>query len=37
MALEVDEQGAAIKRFAFSHYEDKTAVVALTEDKTRFI
>ncbi|MDC9527285.1 ABC transporter permease subunit [Pseudoalteromonas sp. Angola-30] len=33
MALEVDEQGAAIKRFAFSHYEDKTAVVALTEDK----
>ena len=33
MALEVDEQGAAIKRFAFSHYEDKTAVVALTADK----
>ncbi|MDC9497839.1 MULTISPECIES: ABC transporter permease subunit [unclassified Pseudoalteromonas] len=33
MSLEVDEQGAAIKRFAFSHYEDKTAVVALTEDK----
>ncbi|TMO76309.1 phosphate ABC transporter permease [Pseudoalteromonas sp. S3776] len=33
MALEVDDQGAAIKRFAFSHYEDKTAVVALTEDK----
>ena len=33
MALEVDQQGAAIKRFAFSHYEDKTAVVALTEDK----
>ena len=33
MALAVDEQGAAIKRFAFSHYEDKTAVVALTEDK----
>ena len=33
MTLEVDEQGAAIKRFAFSHYEDKTAVVALTADK----
>lgn len=33
MALEVDEQGTAIKRFAFSHYEDKTAVVALTADK----
>jgi len=33
MALEVDAQGAAIKRFAFSHYEDKTAVVALTADK----
>ena len=33
MALEVDEQGAAIKRFAFSHYEDKTAVIALTADK----
>ena len=33
LALEVDEQGAAIKRFAFSHFEDKTAVVALTADK----
>ncbi|MCO7208157.1 MULTISPECIES: ABC transporter permease subunit [Pseudoalteromonas] len=33
MALEVDEQGAAITKFAFSHYEDKTAVVALTADK----
>ncbi|ATG78826.1 ABC transporter permease subunit [Pseudoalteromonas fuliginea] len=33
MALEVDEEGAAISRFAFSHYEDKTAVVALTADK----
>ncbi len=33
MALEVDEQGVAIKRFAFSHYEDKTAVIALTADK----
>lgn len=33
MALKVDEEGAAIKRFAFSHYEDKTAVVALTADK----
>ncbi|TMN81740.1 MULTISPECIES: ABC transporter permease subunit [unclassified Pseudoalteromonas] len=33
MALEVDAQGAAIKRFAFTHYEDKTAVVALTADK----
>ncbi|MBH0056202.1 ABC transporter permease subunit [Pseudoalteromonas sp. SWXJZ94C] len=33
MGLEVDEQGAAITRFAFSHYEDKTAVVALTADK----
>ncbi|AXV66519.1 ABC transporter permease subunit [Pseudoalteromonas lipolytica] len=33
VALEVDEQGAAIKKFAFSHYEDKTAVVALTADK----
>ncbi len=33
MALEVDDQGAAITKFAFSHYEDKTAVVALTADK----
>ncbi|GKW54057.1 phosphate ABC transporter permease [Pseudoalteromonas sp. NCCP-2140] len=33
MALEVDEQGAVITKFAFSHYEDKTAVVALTADK----
>ncbi|MBE0421830.1 ABC transporter permease subunit [Pseudoalteromonas nigrifaciens] len=33
LALEVDEQGAAIKHFAFSHFEDKTAVVALTADK----
>ncbi|WP_372761959.1 ABC transporter permease subunit [Pseudoalteromonas sp.] len=33
IALAVDEQGAAITRFAFSHYEDKTAVVALTSDK----
>ena len=33
MALEVDEQGAAITKFAFSHYEDKIAVVALTADK----
>jgi phosphate transport system permease protein len=31
--LLVDEQGAAIERFAFSHYEEKTAVVALTADK----
>ncbi|CAH9054253.1 hypothetical protein PSECIP111854_01332 [Pseudoalteromonas sp. CIP111854] len=31
--LLVDEQGEAIQRFAFSHYEDKTAVVALTADK----
>ncbi|MEZ7279212.1 ABC transporter permease subunit [Pseudoalteromonas sp. CO302Y] len=33
IALEVDDQGAAITKFAFSHYEDKTAVVALTADK----
>ncbi|WP_063701831.1 ABC transporter permease subunit [Pseudoalteromonas gelatinilytica] len=33
MALEVDDQGAAITKFAFSHYEDKTAVVAFTADK----
>ncbi|TMO47415.1 phosphate ABC transporter permease [Pseudoalteromonas sp. S4389] len=33
LALEVDDQGAAITKFAFSHYEDKTAVVALTADK----
>ncbi len=32
-ALEVDDQGAAITQFAFSQYEDKTAVVALTADK----
>ncbi|WP_404341387.1 ABC transporter permease subunit [Pseudoalteromonas mariniglutinosa] len=32
-SLQVDEQGAAISKFAFSHYEDKTAVVALTADK----
>ncbi|CAH9058822.1 hypothetical protein PSECIP111951_01949 [Pseudoalteromonas holothuriae] len=31
--LLVDSQGEAIQRFAFSHYEDKTAVVALTADK----
>ncbi|KZN51458.1 ABC transporter permease subunit [Pseudoalteromonas luteoviolacea] len=31
--LVVDEQGQAIKQFAFSHYEDKTAVIAQTEDK----
>ncbi|HEA18120.1 MAG TPA: ABC transporter permease subunit [Pseudoalteromonas prydzensis] len=31
--LQVDAEGAAIKQFAFSHYEDKTAVVAQTEDK----
>lgn len=31
--LQVDIDGAAIKQFAFSHYEDKTAVVAQTEDK----
>jgi phosphate transport system permease protein len=31
--LLVDDQGKAIKRFAFSHFEDKTAVVALTADK----
>ncbi|WP_440055017.1 ABC transporter permease subunit [Pseudoalteromonas sp. T1lg65] len=31
--LVVDEQGAAIRKFAFSHYEDKTAVVAQTSDK----
>ncbi|MAD03882.1 MULTISPECIES: ABC transporter permease subunit [unclassified Pseudoalteromonas] len=33
LALEVDDQGAAITKFAFSHYEDKTAVVALTADR----
>ncbi|MEH6395377.1 ABC transporter permease subunit [Pseudoalteromonas sp.] len=33
LPLQVDAQGAAIKQFAFSHYEDKTAVVAQTEDK----
>ncbi|MCQ8883502.1 ABC transporter permease subunit [Pseudoalteromonas shioyasakiensis] len=33
LALEVDDQGAAITKFAFSHYEDKTAVVALTSDR----
>lgn len=33
MSLKVDEQEMPIKRFAFSHYEDKTAVVALTSDK----
>jgi phosphate transport system permease protein len=32
-ALEIDEQGSAIERFAFSHYDNKTAVVALTADK----
>ncbi|MGO3915156.1 MAG: ABC transporter permease subunit [Pseudoalteromonas sp.] len=32
-ALEVDPEGKAIKKFAFSHYEDKTAVVALTADE----
>ncbi|MCO7189467.1 MULTISPECIES: ABC transporter permease subunit [unclassified Pseudoalteromonas] len=31
--LLVDEQQQALKKFAFSHYEDKTAVVALTADK----
>ena len=31
--LLVDDNGAAIKQFAFSHYEDKTAVVAQTADK----
>ncbi|CAM4411566.1 ABC transporter permease subunit [Pseudoalteromonas ostreae] len=31
--LQVDDNGAAIKQFAFSHYEDKTAVVAQTSDK----
>ncbi|MCF2907666.1 ABC transporter permease subunit [Pseudoalteromonas sp. DL2-H2.2] len=31
--LLVDEQRQALKKFAFSHYEDKTAVVALTADK----
>ncbi|MEI5640491.1 MULTISPECIES: ABC transporter permease subunit [unclassified Pseudoalteromonas] len=31
--LMVDEQGQAIRQFAFSHYEDKTAVVAQTADK----
>ncbi|CAM3860995.1 MULTISPECIES: ABC transporter permease subunit [Pseudoalteromonas] len=31
--LQVDAEGAAIKQFAFSHFEDKTAVVAQTEDK----
>lgn len=33
LALEVDDQGAAITKFAFSHYEDKTVVVALTADR----
>ena len=33
MQLLVDEQQQAITKFAFSHYEDKTAVVALTADK----
>ncbi|KZN40443.1 phosphate ABC transporter permease [Pseudoalteromonas luteoviolacea CPMOR-2] len=31
--LLVDDQGQAIKQFAFSHYEDKTAVVAQMADK----
>ncbi|KAF7768723.1 phosphate transport system permease protein [Pseudoalteromonas citrea] len=31
--LLVDDQGAAIERLAFSHFEEKTAVVALTADK----
>ncbi|MDW7550326.1 MULTISPECIES: ABC transporter permease subunit [Pseudoalteromonas] len=31
--LIVDEQGQAIRKFAFSHFEDKTAVVAQTADK----
>ena len=31
--LKVDEQAQAIEHFAFSHYEDRTAVVALTADK----
>ncbi|MBQ4849414.1 ABC transporter permease subunit [Pseudoalteromonas sp. MMG012] len=31
--LLVDEEGHAIERLAFSHYEEKTAVVALTSDK----
>ncbi|KZN58305.1 phosphate ABC transporter permease [Pseudoalteromonas luteoviolacea CPMOR-1] len=31
--LVVDEQAQAIKQFAFSHYEDKTAVIAQTQDK----
>jgi len=33
LSLVVDEQGAAISQFAFSHYEEKTAIVAQTVDK----
>ncbi|MDP2635854.1 MULTISPECIES: ABC transporter permease subunit [unclassified Pseudoalteromonas] len=33
MSLVVDDQGAAISQFAFSHYEEKTAIVAQTVDK----
>ncbi|MCQ8879413.1 ABC transporter permease subunit [Pseudoalteromonas shioyasakiensis] len=33
MSLIVDDQGAALTQFAFSHYEEKTAVVAQTADK----
>ncbi|KPH65187.1 ABC transporter permease subunit [Pseudoalteromonas sp. NEC-BIFX-2020_002] len=31
--LVVDDEGAALTQFAFSHYEEKTAVVAQTADK----
>ena len=33
LSLVVDDQGAAISQFAFSHYEEKTAIVAQTVDK----
>jgi phosphate transport system permease protein len=33
LSLAVDDQGAAISQFAFSHYEEKTAIVAQTVDK----